>query len=290
MQGTLWSQPSIASLFHPIVWQGPESWGAPFAELLAEFLEAKCKASNVACAQGRQERSVTTPSDTMISPEGSESQDLGEQCLEDRTVDLCCSVDCSADTEVNFYEGAPKITAAQLKAHTSDNSTPFATVSTACLEAQKDDKWCTAFEAANPPRIGLFAYLQRIGRYSGCSTVCLVHACEYMLRLESCGAEITPLTVHRLLATAVVLAAKYMDDTVWTNAHYARVTGISLAEFNHMERLMFCLLDFTLTLSGPMDVLNKVRSPLMKPQDIMKLHQQSVSLDSHCTKFLIKTH
>ena len=37
----------------------------------------------------------------------------------------------------------------------------------------------------------------------------------------------TPLNVHRLLITGVLLAAKLMDDNYFNNAYYAKVSFIS---------------------------------------------------------------
>ena len=39
----------------------------------------------------------------------------------------------------------------------------------------------------------------------------------------------TSLTVHRLLITAVMLAAKLMDDKYYNNAYYAKIGGVAIA-------------------------------------------------------------
>jgi hypothetical protein len=64
----------------------------------------------------------------------------------------------------------------------------------------------------------------------------------------------------RMLAVAVVIAIKFIEDSVYTNAHYAKVTGISLVELNQMEIQMCSLLDFSLHLpaAGPQEVLEQV--------------------------------
>lgn len=53
----------------------------------------------------------------------------------------------------------------------------------------------------------------------------------------------------RLLLTATVLAAKFLDDVYYTNRHYAKVGGVSLAELNDLERHMLMLLAYRLRVS-----------------------------------------
>lgn len=272
MQAAEWARPSIAALFQPPIWQGPVTWGAPFADMLVEFLEAKWETAaaepsyDVHCSAGAPAAQSPSP---RADSEGRESQagaclqqthdhpmlDQGEDSRDD---------DQAAGPSQWSPHSVPQVTAAQLLPGSCASCTMPGTasgVSTACMEAQSCEAWRTAFQAVHPPAIGLTAYMQRIGRYAGFSTVCLVYACAYMIRLESYGVLMTPLTIHRLLGTGVVLAAKHVEDTVWTNAHYARVTGIALTELNHMELVMCSMLDFALWLRGPKDVLNTVRQP-----------------------------
>lgn len=55
---------------------------------------------------------------------------------------------------------------------------------------------------------------------------------------------VTSLTVHRLVITAVMLAAKLMDDKYYNNAFYAKVGGITICELNHMELEMLRMLGY----------------------------------------------
>jgi hypothetical protein len=277
MQGaTDWSDPSIMALFQPPIWQGPNSWGAPFADILIEFLEAKCEVANVEPVPSRADAVPSTAAHTQqpaVSEQQADSEDEeppSDACLhrahDDRTQypedeRSLGSEDDSVSSADSNPPSAPQITAALLQPAVLPERRAVAKVSTACVEAQSSGAWRAAFEAVQPPAIGMGAYLLRIGRYSGCSTVCLVHACAYMLHLEACGMALGPLTVHRCLATALVLAVKHVEDVVWSNAHYARVTGISLTDLNRMELVMCCILDFSLYLPGPKDVLKKVRKP-----------------------------
>lgn len=55
---------------------------------------------------------------------------------------------------------------------------------------------------------------------------------------------VTSLTIHRLVITAVMLAAKLMDDKYYNNAFYAKIGGITTSELNHMELEMLRMLDY----------------------------------------------
>eukprot|EP00828_Plagiopyla_frontata_P022863 TRINITY_DN29437_c0_g1_i1.p2 TRINITY_DN29437_c0_g1~~TRINITY_DN29437_c0_g1_i1.p2 ORF type:complete len:108 (+),score=11.01 TRINITY_DN29437_c0_g1_i1:114-437(+) len=52
--------------------------------------------------------------------------------------------------------------------------------------------------------------------------------------------------VHRLILISTVIGIKFLDDFFYSNSFYARVGGISLKEFNELEKEFLCLLDFKL--------------------------------------------
>lgn len=88
----------------------------------------------------------------------------------------------------------------------------------------------TAFRGRTRPEISVRRYAERIYRYAGCSPACFVVARVYLDRLagrspeeESSPSPSPPATaaaavcvdsysVHRLLITSVMVAAKFMDD------------------------------------------------------------------------------
>lgn len=55
---------------------------------------------------------------------------------------------------------------------------------------------------------------------------------------------LTSLTVHRLIITAVMLAAKLMDDKYYNNAFYAKIGGVNTSELNLMELEMLRMLEY----------------------------------------------
>ena len=56
----------------------------------------------------------------------------------------------------------------------------------------------------------------------------------------------TPFSVHRLLITSVVVAARFTDDAFFNSAFYARVGGISAFEMKRLELDLLFNLDFRL--------------------------------------------
>jgi hypothetical protein len=83
------------------------------------------------------------------------------------------------------------------------------------------------FRGRTRPGIAVRRYAERIYRYAGCSPACFVAAYVYLDRLarrtcfcseddeEEPGAAVVGVdsySVHRLLITSVMVAAKFMDD------------------------------------------------------------------------------
>mmetsp|Transcript_20808 Transcript_20808/g.50918 ORF Transcript_20808/g.50918 Transcript_20808/m.50918 type:complete len:220 (+) Transcript_20808:143-802(+) len=94
-------------------------------------------------------------------------------------------------------------------------------------------------------------YAQRVVKYAQCSPSALFAALVYMERIRAREFKLRPCeyNVHRLFLACVVLAVKFLDDEVFTNAHYARVGGITIAEMNKLELATLKLLNFELQVS-----------------------------------------
>jgi hypothetical protein len=93
------------------------------------------------------------------------------------------------------------------------------------------------FSAQNVPGISLVQYLGRIDRYSQCSKECFVLALIYIDRIIQTNGNflVNSYNIHRLLITAVMLAAKFFDDQYFNNTYYARVGGVDATEINQLE-------------------------------------------------------
>lgn len=95
----------------------------------------------------------------------------------------------------------------------------------------------TIFHCSRAPQVSILEYLTRIQRYFQCSDACLVLGLLYMDRLSKISPDlaVSRLNVHRMLATSVVLAVKYLDDIYYSNTYYARVAGLALQDLNRLE-------------------------------------------------------
>lgn len=72
-------------------------------------------------------------------------------------------------------------------------------------------------------------------------------ALVYLDRLEAENVllGLTEHNVHRMIITAVMIAAKVLDDRVYSNAHFARVGGMAnVQELNKLEWKMLTMLEF----------------------------------------------
>ena len=107
-----------------------------------------------------------------------------------------------------------------------------------------------AFEGEKAPvRAG--AYVRRIAKYGGCSACCFAIGLIYLKRLKRRESTVclTSCNFQRLFLVAVMLAAKFLDDSYYSNKHWAEVGGISTAELNCLELEFLFRLGFSLALS-----------------------------------------
>ncbi|KAJ6305863.1 hypothetical protein OIU78_021231 [Salix suchowensis] len=109
----------------------------------------------------------------------------------------------------------------------------------------------TIFHGSRTPNLSIKQYIERIFKFSGCSTSCFVVAYIYISKfLRLTGGHLTSLNAHRLLITSIMVAAKFLDDECYDNAYYARIGGISTGEMNRMEMRFLFNLDFRLQVTA----------------------------------------
>ena len=135
-----------------------------------------------------------------------------------------------------------------------DEDSDIVKVLAGCLESllkiESPTETPTKFHSISPPTISLGRYLERIHSYANCSDACFVVSLVYIDRL--CQRSVVPLsilTVHRVLITAVCLAAKVHEDFFFPNVFYAQLGGIPLHELNTLEVEFLFGIDFTLHVS-----------------------------------------
>ncbi|GBE61669.1 cyclin2 related protein [Babesia ovata] len=104
----------------------------------------------------------------------------------------------------------------------------------------------------NAPSISIADYVSRIARHVRCSNECFVLALVYIERITRMHKDfaVSILNVHRLIITAVMLAAKFSDDVYYSNKFYAQVGGVNVAEINMLEAQFLTMLNFQLYVSA----------------------------------------
>ncbi|KAL7563827.1 hypothetical protein ACA910_019558 [Epithemia clementina (nom. ined.)] len=128
--------------------------------------------------------------------------------------------------------------------------------------AQADPGQVTKFHAMKAPGIGILQYLERIHKYASCSNECFILALIYIDRLiQRNNFLLTELNVHRVVITAILLAAKFFDDAYYNNAYYAKVGGVLVSEMNGLEVDFLFRINFSLHVTP--EVFEKYRLELL---------------------------
>eukprot|EP00271_Cylindrocystis_brebissonii_P016282 TRINITY_DN3965_c0_g1_i3.p1 TRINITY_DN3965_c0_g1~~TRINITY_DN3965_c0_g1_i3.p1 ORF type:complete len:338 (-),score=42.16 TRINITY_DN3965_c0_g1_i3:669-1682(-) len=122
----------------------------------------------------------------------------------------------------------------------------------------------TVFHGERAPSISLWDYLARIFKYANCTPTCFMAAYLYLNRLVVRNPDyvITSQNVHRILITAVMVAAKFLDDSYFNNAFYAKVGGVTTAEMNRLELEFLFKISFDLHIST--SVFNELFSDFLE--------------------------
>ena len=158
-------------------------------------------------------------------------------------------------TEVTQVRQVNETNASQTQVYTPDGDYSAAFVSSlACvlshlvsLPSQGEEKY-TRFHAVKVPAISILDYLRRLQKYFACSAECFVLSLVYIDRIIKDHPDfvVSQYNVHRLVVTAVMLAAKFFDDLYYSNAYYAKVGGVKTSELNLLEVTFLKMVDWHL--------------------------------------------
>jgi len=108
------------------------------------------------------------------------------------------------------------------------------------------------FDSSTVPPISLEKYLARLNSTFRCSEATFIAALvlvDRLLEYDGGHVPLTMLNVHRVYLASLVVACKYHEDLVYSNAHYAKAGGVHLKEVNRLERVLLAALDFDLRVS-----------------------------------------
>lgn len=141
-----------------------------------------------------------------------------------------------------------------IAAVTRDIADLSATNEKAGLSNQHVDDSLKMFFSQHAQPFSLRFYVTRLVQFYNCSSSAFVAALVYLDRVHVRCRELAlvDMNAHRLFATALLLAAKYLDDEVCVNSYYARVAGLALSEFNELEAIMLKVLEWRLAIAPPL--------------------------------------
>lgn len=110
----------------------------------------------------------------------------------------------------------------------------------------------SVFDSAVIPNISIQNYLTRIMRFSRTSSRSLIMSLAYLDRITNRRENNITLTrhnVHRLILTAIMLAAKFYDDIHYDNNTWSRIGGINANEINRLETNFLELIEYNLNIN-----------------------------------------
>lgn len=133
----------------------------------------------------------------------------------------------------------------------------------------------------------------RVHKYASCSNECFILALIYIDRLiQRNNFLLTELNVHRVVITAILLAAKFFDDAYYNNAYYAKVGGVLVSELNSLEVEFLFRINFSLRVAP--DVFEKYNAELSSHAQAMGLQapqqQHEALLQGYSQADLSATH
>jgi len=118
--------------------------------------------------------------------------------------------------------------------------------------ARQAERFVAVFDSSAVPPISIDRYLLRLFATFKCSEGVFVAALVIVDRLLEYDGGRLPLTVknvHRVFFASLVVSVKYLEDRVYSNAHYAKAGGVHVKELNRLERVLLVALDFDLRVS-----------------------------------------
>ena len=122
------------------------------------------------------------------------------------------------------------------------------TVISICL----NDLICLVYKGPEvPSSVNLLNFMLRIKKYGKCSDACFLVALVYLDRIVNTGEFLlTPHNVHRVILTAIMVAAKFHEDHFYNNTLFAKLGDLTLSEMNSLEVELLQQLRFSLVVNN----------------------------------------
>jgi len=130
----------------------------------------------------------------------------------------------------------------------------------------------TKFHAQKLPSISIKDYLKRFAKFSNCHEDTFVYLMAYLDKIgeKMPDFELDSFNALRIILLSMVMAIKFYDDYYYRNEYYAKIGGVTLSEFNDLEReFLLNYIDF--------DLYVPVESYASYYEDLIKYRQDKLS-------------
>src|SRR3989338_2796845 len=98
---------------------------------------------------------------------------------------------------------------------------------------------------------------------------------------------ISSFSIHRLLITSIMVAAKFFDDKFYNNEYYAKIGGIQKEEINKLEIEFLYMINFSLHFQPPEFEQYKeefIVSPALKRRLALSKHSSHPCVADECSR------
>jgi len=103
------------------------------------------------------------------------------------------------------------------------------------------------FDLQEVPNVSLGAYLMRLADFMGLTKPQFLLGVEYVDRyLAAQGPVLTPLSTHRIAATAMVLAHKFDNDFALDDRMYGKIAGVCIRDLERLQMAFMRRIGFNL--------------------------------------------
>ncbi|CAE7244741.1 CYCU4-1, partial [Symbiodinium natans] len=119
------------------------------------------------------------------------------------------------------------------------------------MDSARSSQTTSCFHGLRQPSISIEDYLVRLRSYFKCSDACFLLALVYIIRMvDLCpNFVVNVFSIHRLLATSLLVSVKFHDDIFYSNTFYAKVCGIPQEELNAAELEFLKMINWNLGFS-----------------------------------------
>lgn len=130
----------------------------------------------------------------------------------------------------------------------------------------EDGEVITLFHSGGHLNITISEYYYRLIQHSQCSAEAMLLGLHIVFKVVSSKLfRVYIATIHRLILTATLIAAKHTDDVYFNNRFYAKIGGIPTKELNGLEAELLWIVSWNLYVDNYQYLLADMRDDIYHP-------------------------